>query len=174
MLSCYYNVRKLCRFLIRAPVEYGYIIANSLYCNVIVKRAEQVFRPTQYVFLLTKLLVELVDIIYRYLRACLHVTHGGSPHLSCKRDQIKIGDYMDRWVTNLSGLPHLPGVPHLHENRPLLSTICPDVSSVILHSSARLLVAQFTCNFLRFPQISDHITTLTNLKKFNSFFKSAP
>ena len=42
------------------------------------------------------------------LRACLHggggpqigeVTCGGSPHLSCKRDQIKMRDYMDRWVT---------------------------------------------------------------------------
>ena len=27
------------------------------------------------------------------------VTCSGSPHLSCKRDQIKMGDYMDRWVT---------------------------------------------------------------------------
>ena len=48
-------------------------------------------------------------------RACLHgggghkigdVTCGGSPHLSCKRDQIKMRDYMDRrvipprWVTS--------------------------------------------------------------------------
>ena len=42
------------------------------------------------------------------LRACLHkgggpqvgaVTFGGSPHLSCKRDQIKMRDYMDRRVT---------------------------------------------------------------------------
>ena len=41
-------------------------------------------------------------------RACLHggggpqigeVTCGGSPHLSCKRDQIKMRDYMDRQVT---------------------------------------------------------------------------
>ena len=24
---------------------------------------------------------------------------GGSPHLSCKRDQIKMRDHMDRWVT---------------------------------------------------------------------------
>ena len=40
--------------------------------------------------------------------ACLHegggpqvgeVTRGGSLHLSCKRDQIKIRDYMDRRVT---------------------------------------------------------------------------
>ena len=42
------------------------------------------------------------------LRACLHggggphtgeVTCGRSPHLSCKRDQIKMRDYMDRRVT---------------------------------------------------------------------------
>ena len=39
--------------------------------------------------------------------ACLHggggpqlgeVTCGGSPHLSCKHDQIKMRDFMDRWV----------------------------------------------------------------------------
>ena len=43
-----------------------------------------------------------------YFRACLHggggpqigeVTCGGSPHLSCKRDHIKMRDYMDRRVT---------------------------------------------------------------------------
>ena len=42
------------------------------------------------------------------LRACLYrgggpqigeVTCGRSPHLSCKPDQIKMIDYMDRWVT---------------------------------------------------------------------------
>ena len=42
------------------------------------------------------------------VRACLHggggpqvgeVKYGGSPHLSCKRDQIKMRDYMDRRVT---------------------------------------------------------------------------
>ena len=43
-----------------------------------------------------------------FLRACLHegggpqvgdVTCGGSPHLTCKRDHIKMRDYMDRRVT---------------------------------------------------------------------------
>ena len=29
------------------------------------------------------------------------VACGGSPHLSCKRDQIRMRDYMDRWVTPL-------------------------------------------------------------------------
>ena len=42
------------------------------------------------------------------LRACLHeggepqvgeVTCGGLPHLTCKRDHIKMRDYMDRRVT---------------------------------------------------------------------------
>ena len=41
-------------------------------------------------------------------RACLHegggpqvgeVTRGGLPHLTCKRDHIKMRDYMDRRVT---------------------------------------------------------------------------
>ena len=41
-------------------------------------------------------------------RACLHegggpqvgeVTCGGLPHLTCKRDQIEMRDYMDRRVT---------------------------------------------------------------------------
>ena len=48
------------------------------------------------------------------VRACLRgggapqvgeVTCGRSPHLSCKRDQIKMRDYMD------GGLPHIPGAP---------------------------------------------------------------
>ena len=61
------------------------------------------------------------------VRACLHggggpqigeVTCGGSPHLSCKRDESKMRDYMDRRAPHLSRLPHLTGVPHLHVNRP--------------------------------------------------------
>ena len=39
------------------------------------------------------------------------VTRGGSPHLSCKPDQIKMTDYKDRRVA--PGLPHLSGLPHL-------------------------------------------------------------
>ena len=59
----------------------------------------------------------------KILKACLHggggpqmgkVTCGGSaPHLSCKRDRIKMRDYMDRRIPHLSGLPHLPGVTYL-------------------------------------------------------------
>ena len=53
----------------------------------------------------------------RRLRACLHggggpqvgeVTRGGSPHLSCKRDQIKMRDYMDRRVTSPTRGPPPP------------------------------------------------------------------
>ena len=48
------------------------------------------------------------EIKFKSLRACLYggeglqigeVTCGGSPHLSCKRDQIEMRDYMDRRVT---------------------------------------------------------------------------
>ena len=51
------------------------------------------------------------------LRACLHggggpqigeVTCNGSPHLSCKRDQIKMRDYMDRRVTSPTWGPPPP------------------------------------------------------------------
>jgi len=35
-----------------------------------------------------------------------------------QRDQIKMRDFVDRRVTHQSGLPHLPGVPHLQVNRP--------------------------------------------------------
>ena len=38
------------------------------------------------------------------------------PIMKC--NQIKMRDYMDRRVTPPSRLPHLPGVPHLHVNRP--------------------------------------------------------
>ena len=46
--------------------------------------------------------------LFPKLRACLYggggpqvgeVTFGGSPHLSCKRDQINMRDYMDRRMT---------------------------------------------------------------------------
>ena len=61
--------------------------------------------------------------VYQYrhnLKACLHgrrgpqideVSCGGAPHLSCKRDLMKMRYYMDWRVTHLSGLPHIPGVP---------------------------------------------------------------
>ena len=46
--------------------------------------------------------------MFQAFRACLHegggpqvgeVTCGGLPHLTCKRDHIKMRDYMDRRVT---------------------------------------------------------------------------
>ena len=52
---------------------------------------------------------------------------------------------MDRRVTPLSGLPHLPGVPNLHINRPLFSNSdhvifsrqLPFFFSLIMHTYAR-------------------------------------
>ena len=41
-----------------------------------------------------------------------------SPHLPCKRGQINMKAYMDRWVTPLQRLPNPPGVPDPHVNRP--------------------------------------------------------
>ena len=55
------------------------------------------------------------------VRACLHegggpqigvLTCGGSPHLSCQRDQIKMRDHVDRRVIHQSGLRYQPGVPY--------------------------------------------------------------
>ena len=52
--------------------------------------------------------VELFSTFISQLRACLHegggpqvdeVTCGGLPHLTCKRDHIKMRDYMDRRAT---------------------------------------------------------------------------
>ena len=61
------------------------------------------------------------------LRACLHegggpqvgeVTCGGLPHLTCKRDHIKMRDCMDRRVTPPKRVTSPTWVPHLHVNRP--------------------------------------------------------
>ena len=57
------------------------------------------------------------------LRACLHggggpqtgeVTCGGSPHLSCKQNQVKMRDYMDRRVTPPTWGPPPPCKQALH------------------------------------------------------------
>ena len=46
------------------------------------------------------------------------VTCGGSPQLSCERDQMKMRHLCTDGLPQLSGLPHLPWVPHLPVNRP--------------------------------------------------------
>ena len=62
-----------------------------------------------------------------FLRTCLHaggepqigeVTCGGSPHQSCKHDQIKMRDYMDRRVTPLKWITSPSWA--LHVNRPMM------------------------------------------------------
>ena len=66
---------------------------------------------------LSVVLVSTYFYVLVTLRACLHgdespqvgeVTRGRSPHLSCKHDQIKIRDYMDRWVTSPTWGPPPP------------------------------------------------------------------
>ena len=44
------------------------------------------------------------------------VSCGGLPHLSCKRDQIKIGEYMDRRVTPPKRVTSPPCKQALKEN----------------------------------------------------------
>ena len=63
-------------------------------------------------------------------RACLHegggpqigeVTCGGSPHLSCKRDQIKMKDYTDKWVTPTKRVTSPAWGPRINVTKPLVS-----------------------------------------------------
>ena len=66
------------------------------------------------------------------IRACLHggggpqvseVTRGGSPRLTCKRDHIKMRDYMDRRVTPPKRVTSPTWAPQTPCNRPLLDFI---------------------------------------------------
>ena len=49
---------------------------------------------------------------------------GGSPHLSCKRDQIKMRDYMDRRVTTPKRVTSPTWGPHLYVKRPFKKYSC--------------------------------------------------
>ena len=57
---------------------------------------------------------------WQHLRACLHggrgaqigeVTCSGLPNLTCKRDQIEMRDYVDRWVPTKAGYLTYLGSP---------------------------------------------------------------
>ena len=72
----------------------------------------------------------IINVVVRF-RAFLHgvgepqigeVTCGGSPHLSCKRDQLKWEIIWTGGSPHLSELPHLHGVPHLHVNSSLVKS----------------------------------------------------
>ena len=54
---------------------------------------------------------------------------GGSPHPSCKRNQSETRDYMDR----RGGLPHLPGVAHLHDGKSLFTV--GDIETLSLNAA---------------------------------------
>ena len=77
-----------------------------------------------------------INRIANRLKACLHrgggpqlgeVTCGGSPHLTCKRDQIKMRDYMDKWLISPTW------VPHLHVKRPYALCYLFEKSNVSSH-----------------------------------------
>ena len=78
------------------------------------------------------------------------VTCGGSQLLSCKRDQIKMRDYMDRRDTppNRVNSPTWGEVesppPPLHLNKPLESTSNPQISSPLPLHPLFLLSSQLS------------------------------
>ena len=64
-------------------------------------------------------------MLHASLKACLHggggpqigeLIFGGSPHLSCKRDQIKMRDYMNGQVTSPSWVSPPPCKQALNHN----------------------------------------------------------
>ena len=74
------------------------------------------------------------------VRACSHggvapqigeVTCGGSPHPSCKRDHIKMRDYMERWVTSPTWGPPRPSKQVLR--RELLLTLVHWTNELLKH-----------------------------------------
>ena len=90
------------------------------------------------------------------LRACLHggggpqtgeLTCGGSPHLSCKRDQIKVRDYTDRRVTSPTWGPPPPRKQALKTPRILfkifLTVMKQSLCSFIKSLSTRAVIRQF-------------------------------
>ena len=83
------------------------------------------------------------EYIHVAFRACLHggggpQTCAGSSHLSCKRDQLKIRDYMDKRVTPPKRV-HLCGVPQ---------PPCKQAFRQIFCASKSLIISTFisTCN----------------------------
>ena len=61
---------------------------------------------------------------------------GGSPHLSCRRDQIKMRDHMDRRVTPPKRVPSPTwGPTGLHVNRPL---------NIVIHKQGSWVSLKFT------------------------------
>ena len=85
-------------------------VNNLIFCKTglmwVVKRATSLFNS--FCSNVAKQVARFLLPVFAYLRACLHggggpqvgeVKYGGSPNLSCKRDQIKMRDYMDNRVT---------------------------------------------------------------------------
>ena len=91
------------------------------------------------------------------------VTCRGSLLLSCKRDQIKMRDYEDRRVTHQSGLPHLPGVPHLHVNRPLMQRLFEGALKTIVIPLSAVLTRISAAARIKFPKCGAYLSNHFNL-----------
>ena len=120
--------------------------------------------------------------LQRLLRACLHgggepqigeVTCGGSPHVSYKRDQIKMRNYVDRRVTHQSGLPHLTWVPHPHVNRPLVTRFMEEMSYVFSFPFFFFTAAHFHLALVA-VSISHFVTAATKFSCCSSDKKMSP
>ena len=90
------------------------VLRDILICSVILVCVGEDWPGLGLLYFLSKIITIIKMKCFEFmpicdiLWACLHggggtqigeVTWGGSPNLSCKRDQIKMGDYMDRRVT---------------------------------------------------------------------------
>ena len=95
---------------------------------------------------------------WKRLRACLHVgrgpqvgevTCGGQPHLTCKRDQIKMRDYMDRRVTPPTRVPPRPHL--IYQGREHKTTTFFFVSWTLIESFG----IQLQNNLPRFDELNE-------------------
>ena len=96
------------RPFLNIPLLQNLQIIDSFYCTFSKKLVELKGKIVEAVLSLLPLLISSFLFLKERLWACLHgggepqideVTCGWSPHLSCKRDSIKMRDYMDGRVT---------------------------------------------------------------------------
>ena len=91
------------------------------------------------------------------LRACLHegggpqigeVTCGGSPNLSCKRDQIKMRDYMDRLDTQPKRVTSIWGPPPPYKQVKGVTAARTPKNNTFDNQNSNVASAPLFCTFL--------------------------
>ena len=124
-------------------------------------------RPTRSIcLLLVRRLTQQTILLW----ACLHegggpqvgeVTRGGLPHLTCKRDHIKMRDYMDRWVT----LPKRVTSPSWGPPPPCKQTLNLDRPCLLPEASCHSTLS------MRFGSRgpSEQVVSFSFTTKYNSF-----